>query len=86
MLSQGHAPGVLAMVILGRMLAWLGYIAATALLMMAGIYLFQGITGQYERDDAYGDPFGLAIVCMMLAAVALLLGILARHVLDNDEE
>ena len=74
------------MVILGRMLAWLGYIAATALLMMAGIYFYQGITGQYAHNDAYGDPFGLAIVCMMLAAVALLLGILVRHFLEDDEK
>lgn len=58
------------MVILAGMLAWLGFIAAAALLMMGGVNLYQGITGQYARNDAYGDPFGLAIVCMTLAAVA----------------
>ncbi|RZI71323.1 MAG: hypothetical protein EOP13_18425 [Pseudomonas sp.] len=73
------------MVILGRVLACLSFIAAAVLLMVAGFRLYQEITGHYKQTEAYGDPFGLAILCLMLDAVALLFGILVRHFLEDNE-
>ena len=74
------------MVILGKGLAWLGFITAAGLLAMAGFRLHQGITGQYAPNEALGDPFGSAIVYMMWAAVAWLVGMMAGHFLGDDTE
>ena len=74
------------MVILGRVLAWLGFIVAAGLLVMAGFRFYQGITGHYARAEALGDPLGSAIVYMMWAAVTWLVGMMAGHFLGDDTE
>jgi hypothetical protein len=84
MLSPGCSHGVLAMVILGRMLTWFGFIVATGLLVMAGLRFYQGFTGNYAYTEAFGDPVGAAILYLMMAAVTWLLGMLAGHLVEED--
>lgn len=86
MLSPECCHGVLAMVILGKMLTWLGFIAATGLLLMSGFRFYQGFTGQYAYTEAFGDPVGAAILYLMAAAVTWLMGLLAGHLIEEDAQ
>ena len=72
------------MVILGKMLVWLGLFVAMCFAVMAGYRLYQGITGNYGRGEALGDPLGAAIVYMMGAAVAWLISMLAKHISEDE--
>lgn len=72
------------MVILNRMLIWLGFFIAMAFAGMAGFRLYQAITGQYGRGEALGDPLGSATVYLMGAAVAWLVSMLAKQFSEDE--
>lgn len=72
------------MVILGRMLAWLGFIVATVLLLLAAFSFYQWFSGNYAHTEAFGDPVGAAILYLMMAAVTWLLSLLVGHLVEED--
>jgi chromate transport protein ChrA len=72
------------MVILGRILAWLGFIATPIFLLMAGFRFYQWFTGDYTYTEAFDDPVGAAILYLMMAAVTWLLSLLVGHLVEED--
>lgn len=76
--------GVLAMVVLSKILDWSCSISTVVFVVMAAFRLYQSLTGNYGAEEAIDDPLGHAIVYLMIGAVFWILRISVNYLLEDD--